>query len=134
VRLLLVDDDQEVRQVARAMLEAMGGMVTEAAGGAEALLRLRTDSDIDLVLADYTMPEMTGMDLAAQIATIAPLVPIVLMTGYSAAALGASTPHVCAVLQKPFRVEQLVLTLRQALARAAPAEEVKTHSRGQAGA
>ena len=132
VRLLLVDDDQEVRQVARAMLEAMGGMVTEAAGGAEALLLLRTDSDIDLVLADYTMPEMTGMDMAAQMAAIAPLVPIVLMTGYSAAALGATTPHVCAVLQKPFRVEQLALALRQALDRAVPAGETKTRSRGQA--
>ena len=114
------------------MLEAMGAMVTEAAGGAEALLRLRTDSDIDLVLADYTMPEMTGMDLAAQIATIAPLVPIVLMTGYSAAALGATTPHVCAVLQKPFRVEQLAQALRQALDRAGPAEEAERRIRGQA--
>jgi PAS domain S-box-containing protein len=132
VRLLLVDDDQEVRQVARAMLEAMGGMVTEAACGAEALLRLRTDSDIDLVLADYTMPEMTGMDLAAEIAVIAPQVPIVLMTGYSAAALGATTPHVCAVLQKPFRVEQLALALRQALDRAAQAAQAETASRGHA--
>jgi len=122
VRLLLVDDDQEVRHVARAMLEAMGGMVTEAAGGPEALLRLRTDSDIDLVLADYTMPEMTGVDLAAQIAAVAPLVPIVLMTGYSAASLGPTTPHVRAVLQKPFRVEQLAAVLRQALDRPVPAE------------
>jgi PAS domain S-box-containing protein len=122
LRLLLVDDDPEVRHVARAMLEAMGGMVTEAAGGAEALLRLRTDSAIDLVLADYTMPEMTGMDLAAQIAAIAPNLPIVLMTGYSAAALSGTTPHVRAVLQKPFRVEQLAEALRQVLDRPALAE------------
>jgi PAS domain S-box-containing protein len=134
VRLLLVDDDQEVRQVARAMLEAMGGMVTEAAGGAEALLRLRTDSDIDLVLADYTMPEMTGMDLAVQIAAVAPSVPIVLMTGYSAAALGSTTPHVRAVLQKPFRVEQLATALRQALGRSAPEQpaEIRPAGRGRA--
>jgi PAS domain S-box-containing protein len=130
LRLLLVDDDQEVRQVARAMLEAMGGMVTEAAGGAEALLRLRTDSDIDLVLADYTMPEMTGMDLAVQIAAVAPLVPIVLMTGYSAASLGATRPHVRAVLQKPFRVEQLAAALRQALQR--PTEATEIRGRGPA--
>jgi CheY-like chemotaxis protein len=109
-------------------------MVTEAAGGAEALLRLRTDSDIDLVLADYTMPEMTGMDLAVQIAAVAPSVPIVLMTGYSAAALGSTTPHVRAVLQKPFRVEQLATALRQALGRSAPEQpaEIRPAGRGRA--
>jgi len=115
LRVLLVDDDLEVREIARAMLEEMGALVMEAAAGQEALLRLRTEPDIDLVLADYTMPHMTGVELAQQVGVLLPGVPVVLMTGYSATTLGDMGPSVRAVLQKPFRAEAMVQVMTEAL-------------------
>jgi PAS domain S-box-containing protein len=115
VRLLLVDDDDEVRQVARVMLEEMGAAVREAACGADALALLRTDSDIDLMLLDYTMPQMTGVELAHRARETLAGLPVVLMTGYSAATLGDSGPDVFEILQKPFRAEALAETLLRAL-------------------
>ncbi len=120
VRLLLVDDDTEVREIARAMLEEMGALVIEVAGGREALLRLRTEPAIDLVLADYTMPHMTGLELARHVVAAVPGMAVVLMTGYSATSLGDMGPAVSAVLQKPFRAEALATILTAALGAARP--------------
>jgi PAS domain S-box-containing protein len=115
VRLLLVDDDDEVRQVARVMLQEMGATVSEATCGADALLLLQTESDIDLMLVDYTMPQMTGVELAHRARAKLVDLPVVLMTGYSAATLGDSGPDVFEILQKPFRAEALAETLLRAL-------------------
>ncbi len=115
LRVLLVDDDLEVRGVARAMLEEMGALVIEAATACDALLMVRTEPGIDLVLADYTMPHMTGLELAEHVGTLLPGVPVVLMTGYSATTLGDISPAVRAVLQKPFRAEAVARVMTQAL-------------------
>jgi CheY-like chemotaxis protein len=115
VRVLLVDDDVEVREIARAMLEEMGAVVIEAKAARDVLLLLRTEPDIDLVLADYTMPHMTGLELAQQIGTMLPGVPVVLMTGYSATTLGDMGPYVRAVLQKPFRAEAMAQVLTEVI-------------------
>ena len=106
VCVLLVDDDTDVRVVARAILEEMGGTVIEADSGAAALLLLRTRS-VDLVLADFTMPNMSGVELAAEVAAIAPALPVVVMTGYGLDTLAETGGHVRATLQKPFRAETL---------------------------
>ncbi len=109
-RLLVVDDDADVRETARSMLEEMGAHVLEAESGADALDLVRS-SDIDLVLADLTMPQMTGVELAAAIARIRPEVPVVIMTGYGPTAMGETGPFVRATLQKPFRAEALARAL-----------------------
>jgi CheY-like chemotaxis protein len=115
LRVLLVDDDPEVREIARAMLEEMGALVAEAAAARDAILMVRTEPGIDLVLADYTMPHMTGVELAEQAATLLPGVPVVLMTGYSATTLGDISQVVRAVLQKPFRAEAMARVVTEAL-------------------
>jgi PAS domain S-box-containing protein len=115
IRLLLVDDDADVREIARAMLEEMGAAVIEAESGAAALLELRT-STVDLVLADFAMPGMSGIELAAEIAATLPALPVVLMTGYGEATMTDTGPHVRAVLQKPFRADILARTLTLQLA------------------
>ena len=114
VRVLLVDDDTDVRVVARAILEEMGGTVIEADSGAAALLVLRTRS-VDLVLADLTMPKMSGVELAAEVAAIAPALPVVVMTGYGLDTLAETEGHVSATLQKPFRAETLAGILARVL-------------------
>jgi CheY-like chemotaxis protein len=97
------------------MLEEMGALVAEADCGEKALLRVQTDPDIDLMLADYTMPKMNGVDLAREVRIKLPGLPVVLMTGYSAAALGDSGPDISEILQKPFRAEALAEALLRAL-------------------
>jgi PAS domain S-box-containing protein len=114
MRLLLADDDAEVRAIARAMLEEMGALVIEADSASAALLLVRTEPGLDLILADYTMPYMTGLELAAQVAVLLPGVPVVLMTGYSATTLGDMGANVRAVLQKPFRAEAMARVLTEA--------------------
>ncbi len=113
-RVLLVDDDLDVRVVTRAILEELGGVVMEAESGAAALLALRTRR-VDLVLADLTMPVMTGIELAAEVASLAPDLPVVLMTGYGPDALADPGPHIRGSLQKPFRAEALAMALADAL-------------------
>ena len=80
-------------------------------------IAVRTGVDADLVLADYTMPRMTGVELAAHVAGLLPGVPVVLMTGYSAASVSDASPHISAVLQKPFRAKAMADVLVVALGR-----------------
>ncbi len=116
-RLLLVDDDIEVRDIARGMLEDMGAVVSEAGSGAAALLLLRTGPGVDLVLADLTMPSMGGLELARHIVASQPDLPVVLMSGYGAEGMGENPEGVRAVLQKPFRAADLASVLAHALGR-----------------
>jgi PAS domain S-box-containing protein len=116
-RLLLVDDDMDVRSVSRGMLEDLGAIVSEADSGAAALLLLRTGPMADLVLADLTMPAMSGLELAGHIAALQPTLPVVLMSGYGTEAIGPQPAFVRATLQKPFRSSDLALVLAVALGR-----------------
>ena len=121
-RLLLVDDDADVREIARGMLESLGAIISEADDGPSALLLLRTGVPVDIVLADLTMPQMTGIDLAREIHAVQPHLPVILMTGYSATAVNDISPHVRATLQKPFRSDALAKLLVIELARAQAAQ------------
>jgi PAS domain S-box-containing protein len=99
VRILLVDDDTEVRIVTAAYLNEMGHRVVEAADGASALDILRTDDQLDLLLADFAMPGMTGMELADKAREVRPDINILLVTGY---ADPEKMPHGYPMLHKPF--------------------------------
>ena len=81
--LLLVDDDPLVLASTAAMLEDLGHRVIEAASGAEALERLRTSIALDLVITDYAMPGMTGLQLAEALRRLRPGLPVLLATGYA---------------------------------------------------
>ena len=62
MRALLVDDSRAVRVIIRNILLEMGMEVVEAANGREALEQLRQNPDVELVLVDWNMPEMNGLD------------------------------------------------------------------------
>jgi PAS domain S-box-containing protein len=99
VRILLVDDDAEVRTVTAAYLSEMGHRVVEAADGSSALDILKTDSQLDLLIADFAMPGMTGLELAQKARTFHPDLGILLVTGY---ADPERMPELYPVLHKPF--------------------------------
>jgi len=104
-RILLVDDQPSVRGTIRLMLELDDHIVTEANNGAEAL-DLFTPGQFDLVTTDFAMPVMKGNELAVRIKQMAPMQPILMITGY-AEELGDADNPVDSILKKPFTLESL---------------------------
>lgn len=83
VRVLLVDDEDQVRQSVSRILTLAGCQVEAVASGKEALTELSTDvSKYDLVITDFTMPTMSGIELAEEIRSLSQSIPIVLVSGY----------------------------------------------------
>ncbi|WP_431311176.1 response regulator [Methylobacterium nigriterrae] len=78
-----MDDDALVLANTAEMLEDLGHTVVQAASGREALNVLRHGCDVDLIITDHAMPEMTGVQLAAAIRADWPDPPIILVSGYT---------------------------------------------------
>ena len=117
-RVLVADDETDVRNVVRAMLETLGYDVIEARDGFEAVELFRQRSaEIDLVILDLVMPRLTGEAALAQIQRIAPGLPAILVSGYDES--GRIREIVAAgfggFLQKPFRRQDLGKKVRELL-------------------
>jgi CheY-like chemotaxis protein len=110
--ILLVDDDELVLISAAAMLEDLGHRVVQAASGAEALGLLAAHPDVEVLITDHAMPNMTGVELAAAVRKIVPNVPIVLATGYAELAHGSAAE--LTRLAKPFNQRGLEEAISQA--------------------
>jgi PAS domain S-box-containing protein len=122
-RVLLVDDEAAVREVARQALKEFGYQVTICAAGADAV-RVFQDShrDIDLVVTDMMMPEMDGPALVSALRAIDPRVRILGITGVSDAAAMSRlrTLTFSAPLAKPFTIGELLTAVHEAMRTAAP--------------
>lgn len=107
--VLLVEDDPDNRELMTEVLESVGYRVMSAATGTEGL-RALAERSIDVVVTDFGMPGMGGLEMARAAKKIAPTVPVVIVTGYSgredieAARRGR---HVDAVLLKPVEPDTL---------------------------
>jgi CheY-like chemotaxis protein len=116
--ILLVDDDDDVRAVAAAMLLDAGHVVVEAGSGDVALEHLdRNEPHIDLLIADIAMPGMSGSELARAARLARPDLPILFVSGFADFA-GRDDATIDAVLQKPFRADELAARVAKALTRA----------------
>ncbi|MGA3284002.1 MAG: response regulator [Verrucomicrobiota bacterium] len=115
-RILLVEDDADVRMVMRGELEASGYQIWEAADGLEALNVWKTNaSQIDLLLTDIVMPGgLTGWDLADRLREERPNLKVVLVSGYNPDRSGKKRPQ-SLILPKPFSLESLIETVRNSL-------------------
>jgi signal transduction histidine kinase/ActR/RegA family two-component response regulator len=116
--ILLVEDEEGVRELARDILRASGYTVLEARNGPEALLLCeRHQGPLEMLLTDVVMPRMSGRELAERLAPLRPDLSVLYMSGYTDDAvirhgvLGAGT----AFLQKPFTPAALVLRVRETL-------------------
>ena len=107
--ILLVDDEQIVRETIRTILEIDRHSVTEATNGQEALA-LFTQASFDLVITDFAMPRMAGNELAVRIRQLIPAQPIIMITAYGASLGNAENP-VNALLSKPFSLQDLRQTI-----------------------
>jgi PAS domain S-box-containing protein len=112
-KVLVVDDDDDVRAFLIASLEGLGHDVMAAESGAEGLVRLR-EGRPDLALIDYAMPGMHGAEVARAAREIAPGLPIVFVTGYAESEqLEAALGHDVPVLRKPFTIADLAAAVEE---------------------
>jgi PAS domain S-box-containing protein len=122
--VLVVEDEEVVRQLAHRILEEAGYKVLLARNGREALELLeRPNSRVDLALIDLVMPELGGRELGRRLARDPQSPPVLYMSGYTGehiAKHGLLDPG-AAFVQKPFLPEELARRVRQALDRAAGA-------------
>jgi two-component system, cell cycle sensor histidine kinase and response regulator CckA len=115
--ILLVEDDEAVREVVRGMLDRAGYSVIEARRAEEGMLAFqRHQSDIALVLADVMLPQMNGVELIRRLAENHPGLRALYMSGYaSEELLGHSIDLAKNFIAKPFTAERLLTTVRGAL-------------------
>jgi signal transduction histidine kinase/CheY-like chemotaxis protein len=113
--ILLVDDDALIAGSTAALLEDLGHTVVEAHSGAEALRQLESGLEVDLMITDYAMPEMTGVELGREVQRVRPKLPILLATGFADMQHdgGPDLPR----LSKPYTQEQLAFQIARMLPR-----------------
>jgi len=120
--VLIVDDNEAVRETLADILDSVGFCPIQAADAAQALMIMRERSDIDALVTDLSMPGADGITLIRQARTIYPGLPAILLTGYAEEASSVSTIaggnfH---VLRKPVEsdrlTEQVFLLIAQARA------------------
>jgi PAS domain S-box-containing protein len=124
ISVLLVEDEEMVRAVARRVLEAHGMRVVEAENPARAMaiFRARPD-DFDVVVSDVVMPGMSGPAMVEELLLLRPALKVLYMSGYTNNALvhQAVAPRGFVFLQKPFVPQELVRNVRELAAAAAAA-------------
>jgi len=113
--ILLVDDEELVRMITASMLAEAGYRVAEAASAAEALHLIQGELDIRLVVTDYAMPGMTGVQLATVLRQRDPDLPVLMITGF--ANLSDQDAGGLPRLSKPFRQMELEDRIAQLLER-----------------
>jgi PAS domain S-box-containing protein len=116
--VMVVDDEQSVRAIARAMLELLGFTVLVAENGRQAVDVFRQSSDaVRLVLLDMTMPELDGEETLRELLRIRPDVRAILSSGYNEQSVAGNFLglHVAAFLQKPYRFDSLREVVRKCL-------------------
>ena len=125
-RVLVVDDDSNLRRVLSLMLQRSGYQVDEASNGLEALQRATADS-YDAAVVDYQMPPPDGLEVLGQLRDIQPRCVRVLMSGaldLPVVMHAVNRGEVSRVLQKPFPRQLIVSTLEEAISARARLEEL----------
>ena len=114
--ILIAEDDPAVRSLVVRVLERKGYNVLAAADGREAFELLRAGAaEVDLLLSDSAMPEISGMELIEAAQRLRPGLPVLLMSGYAAQEMRPALPY----LEKPFAPADLEQRVQQLLARKA---------------
>lgn len=115
LKVLAVDDDSLVLLNTSALLDDLGHHVLEASSGGEALKLIQRHPDIDLLITDQAMPNMTGTQLVEHVADLRPALPVILATGYGEVPPGFEDRII--KLGKPFSQKLLKQAVAKAIGR-----------------
>ncbi len=122
-RILVVDDDEDIRRFNVEILTSSGYRVDAAADGALALASLQINN-YDLLLTDYGLPKVNGLDLIKKIRAAHMVIPVILASGtMPTEELKHPELHIEAMLPKPYTFEQLLETVRKVLSATHDTEE-----------
>src|SRR5712671_5264940 len=123
-RVLVIDDEAEIRESLETLLQLEGYNVSTAATGREGLLALG-ERTFDIVLLDLALPDKNGMDVLAEIHLLNPLQPVIMITAYGTVenAVRAMQTGATNFIQKPWDNEKLLADVRVAVARQRAEEE-----------
>lgn len=117
INLLLVDDNDDVREITALLLRDSGYHVIEASNGSAALAALGANPAIDLLIVDFAMPGMSGLQLLEQARARRPQIKVIFITGYVDETLLDAKFADEIVLKKPFTTDLLAAAVRKALGR-----------------
>ena len=109
--VLVVDDQEDVREVTAAQLDVLGYRVVQAASGRTALDLLGNCDAIDLLIVDYAMPEMSGIDVARAARDKCPDLPVIIATGYVDTTRLDDHISNARIMKKPYRMADLADTV-----------------------
>ena len=126
--VLVVEDDPGVRRFIVECLETLGHAVIEASDGHEGLERLRVETP-DLLIVDYAMPNMNGVEVISAVRRLAPALPILMATGYADMRAVQQVMPIDHVLRKPFQIGDLDRAISQLLAATKPMPGERARSR-----
>src|SRR4026208_238675 len=115
-RILVIDDEAEIRRSVRMILEYEGYEVIEASSGPEGLTLAEREAP-DIVFLDIKMPGMDGLDALSRIKAIDESLPVVMISAHGSASVGAEATRRGAIdfVEKPFGAERLLVTIRNVL-------------------
>ncbi len=113
--VLLVDDEETVRDIGREMLKNLGYEVVTAANGVEALDIIAVRQDINLVILDLTMPQMDGMQCFKALRPLKPELKVIMSSGFNEQEVTKQIEHegLAGFIQKPYRLADLKAVLAQ---------------------
>lgn len=116
-RILLAEDDDDMRRFLEKALEKAGYRVASFDNGLSAYNRLR-EEPFELLLTDIVMPEMDGIELARRATELDPEIKVMFITGFAAVALNPdnNAPKDARILSKPFHLKDLVNEVQRLLA------------------
>jgi CheY-like chemotaxis protein len=113
--ILVVDDDEPIRESIKRVLVGAGYDVELAAGGLEAVVRFEPEH-IDLILLDLNLPNQSGWEVFEQLTTQYPLVPVIIITGLTNQQRVAKAAGVGALFEKPVDTLALLERIEELLA------------------
>jgi DNA-binding NtrC family response regulator len=115
-RILIVDDDEAIRELLKEFFQGLGYEMTSAANGSEALTVIN-QHDFDCIISDHIMPDMNGLELLEQIRELGKKVPFLMITGYPTieTAVEVMKRGAYDYITKPLQLEDVRIKIERAL-------------------
>jgi CheY-like chemotaxis protein len=117
-KILFVDDEEDIVRMSSRMLEYLGYTVYPATSGDQALTLLgREDFAVDLLITDYSMPGISGVQLAKEVGRLRPFLPVMLCSGFSESVVieEGAKKVVRTFMSKPLDMKKLAVAIREIL-------------------